>query len=109
MTNLNASRLPEFFCALGQLLGETTLPTPPNEAQEELSDFLADLRRMQKFYGIFSSVGRLTGTTPQHVRHVALGLTTSSRVMAVLEQEYRRIQQELGESEQLDQKNGNAA
>jgi hypothetical protein len=61
--------------------------------------FLVDLRRMQKFYGIYSAVARDLGTSPQHVRQVATGLHQSARVMDALECAYQRIQQE-SESEQ---------
>ena len=57
-------------------------------------DFRADLRRMQRFYGIYSTVARQFGVSPQAVRQVALGTTHSRRLLAAIEAEYRRVEAE---------------
>jgi len=66
----------------------------------ERSDFLADLRRMREFNGIYAGVAREMNCSPQHVRHVAIGSTKSARVLAALEKRYREIEK------QIDQQNG---
>ena len=45
------------------------------------------------FYGIYSRVARKLGVTPQHVRHVALGLSVSRRVARELDREIQRAKE----------------
>jgi transcriptional regulator with XRE-family HTH domain len=54
------------------------------------------LRDLQQRKLNLSELARELGVTPQHVRRVALGLGTSSRVLKRLEREWRRIEREAG-------------
>jgi hypothetical protein len=105
--NLSFQRLLSFSRAIGQALQLLTsespaqMVAPPPTATNcrctvlpVVPPFLSDLRRMQRFYGIYSTVARENGISPQHVRQVATGLHQSSRVMAALEREYNRIKAE---------------
>jgi len=50
-----------------------------------------ELEQAALFFGIYSRVARKMGVTPQHVRHVAKGLSTSRRVTAALNREMQSI------------------
>ena len=49
-----------------------------------------DLANAAIFYGTYSRIARKLGVTPQHVRHVALGRSTSKRVSSELKRELRK-------------------
>jgi hypothetical protein len=49
-----------------------------------------DLAHAAVFYGIYSAVARRLKVTPQHVRSVALGKSTSKRVSRAIESEIQR-------------------
>ncbi len=50
-----------------------------------------ELEHAAQFYGIYSRLAKKLGVTPQHVRHVAIGLRSSKRVSAAIDREIRRI------------------
>lgn len=50
----------------------------------------SELENAAAFYGAYSAVARRLGVTPQHVRQVAKGNSTSKRVSAELARELRR-------------------
>lgn len=50
-----------------------------------------ELANVALFRGLYSKVARKLGVTPQHVRHVALGISISKRVSKELDREIRRI------------------
>lgn len=49
-----------------------------------------DLANAALFRGCYTAVARRLKVSPQHVRHVALGISTSKRVSAALGREIRR-------------------
>jgi hypothetical protein len=59
------------------------LTHPPKPTSPELANAAL-------FYGLYSAVGRRLKVTPQHVRHVALGIKTSKRVKAAIDREIGR-------------------
>ena len=50
-----------------------------------------ELAKAAIFRGVYSRVARKLGVTPQHVRHVALGLSVSKRVSREIDREIRRV------------------
>ena len=56
-----------------------------------------ELEQAALFFGIYSRVARKLGVTPQHVRHVAKGLSTSKRVSAAITREIKRIRESTSE------------
>ena len=53
-----------------------------------------ELRERQRRKVNFSALARELLVTPQHVRRVALGLSTSDRVLRRLEREWCRVERE---------------
>jgi hypothetical protein len=49
-----------------------------------------ELANAALFYGLYSCVARKLNVTPQHVRHVSRGLSTSKRVSAEIQREIKR-------------------
>ncbi len=58
-----------------------------------------ELEQAAQFYGIYSRVARKLGVTPQHVRHVAKGLTQSKRVLTAINREIARIRRSVAQTE----------
>jgi hypothetical protein len=61
---------------------------------DQFTPLIEELKERTRIYGMYSEIARRMRVTPQHVRRVAVGLTTSKRVMRVLEREYRKRKQE---------------
>jgi transcriptional regulator with XRE-family HTH domain len=52
---------------------------------------IPELETAALVYGLYSRVAKKLGVSPQHVRHVAKGLSKSKRVAAAIEREVQRI------------------
>jgi hypothetical protein len=64
----------------------------------QFNPLVKEFQDRTKVYGMYSDIARRTGVTPQHVRRVAVGLTTSKRIWKVLERENRKRKKEEGSS-----------
>ena len=49
-----------------------------------------ELAYAARFYGLYSTVARKLGVTPQHVRQVAMGLRVSKRVLNAVKREAQK-------------------
>jgi hypothetical protein len=56
-----------------------------------------ELAQAALFYGLYSRVAKKLGVTPQHVRQVSRGLTSSKRVSKAVAQEIQRIRNKSAE------------
>ena len=60
---------------------------------QQVKSIAPELEVASRYFGLYSRVARRLGVTPQHVRQVARGLTTSRRVTTAINREVQRIRQ----------------
>ena len=57
---------------------------------DQFNSLVKEFKARTQVYGMYSDIARRMGVTPQHVRRVAVGLTTSKRIWKALERENRK-------------------
>jgi hypothetical protein len=72
--------------------GSAYSPSRPRfNVQSQSKPIPRELEEAAFFWGIYSRLARRLHVTPQAVRQVALGITTSKRISGAIEREIQRI------------------